>query len=377
MKPPRKRTAQDIINELNMQIYRGLKPIRWPFILIQLIFVIGSMGYVIIDDFSIMDAIYQTGITFTTVGFGEISPISNLGRIFTLFLIISGFAVFSVAITTVSVVARSDIFSRLIKEKKMLQNIIQLHDHFVVYYYNEYTAQVIEQFKVNHIPFILVDPDNEIEKIAIDKKYPYYVIAQPHTEDAHLKCNLASAKGVIILSKNTSDNIAQIVSVRLYERELERMPYHISSYGSNDYDIDKLQKLGADQVLSPADLLARKVGITALNPKKARTLAFLEEIFYKKNSLMNVEEYIVQKESWVVLKRIQETYMRDIADVLIIGITHKDKSLIFMPKKNIVIGPFSKLLLMGSNINIEKAKKVLKRTIIPDFVKSKLSQSKR
>ncbi|MEJ2414803.1 MAG: ion channel [Sulfurimonas sp.] len=59
---------------------------------------IGTIGYVVIDDFPIIDAIYQTAVTFTTVGFGEIRPISDTGRIFTINLIIAGFAVFSSAI---------------------------------------------------------------------------------------------------------------------------------------------------------------------------------------------------------------------------------------------------------------------------------------
>jgi len=76
------------------EIYPHLKAFRLPLILTVLTMLVGTIGYVVIDDFPIMDAIYQTGITFTTVGFGEISPVSDAGRIFTITLIIAGFAVF-------------------------------------------------------------------------------------------------------------------------------------------------------------------------------------------------------------------------------------------------------------------------------------------
>ncbi|NOR57106.1 MAG: potassium channel protein, partial [Sulfurimonas sp.] len=59
---------------------------------------VGTVGYVLIDNFTLMDAVYQTGITFTTVGFGEIAPVSNAGRLFTITLIIAGFATFTSAI---------------------------------------------------------------------------------------------------------------------------------------------------------------------------------------------------------------------------------------------------------------------------------------
>ena len=87
------RTAKPEFN-LNKEIYSQFKHFRLPLILLQLIMMIGTIGYMVIDDFPILDAIYQTGITFTTVGFGEVNKISEAGRLFTITLIIFGFLVF-------------------------------------------------------------------------------------------------------------------------------------------------------------------------------------------------------------------------------------------------------------------------------------------
>jgi len=76
---------------LNDEYYAQLAPFRLPLILTVLIMLVGTLGYMIIDHFPLMDAIYQTGITFTTVGFGEIHPISDAGRIFTITLSKSSF----------------------------------------------------------------------------------------------------------------------------------------------------------------------------------------------------------------------------------------------------------------------------------------------
>ena len=84
--------------DLSSEIWGELRPFRIPIILTILIMLFGTLGYIWIDNFSLLDAIYQTGITFTTVGFGEIAPISPLGRLFTIFLIVAGFAVFSYAV---------------------------------------------------------------------------------------------------------------------------------------------------------------------------------------------------------------------------------------------------------------------------------------
>ena len=83
--------------DLTDEYYVHLKPFRYPFILIVVVMLIGTLGYVAIEDYPLMDAVYQTGITFTTVGFGEQRPLSDIGRIFTITLIIFGFLAFSIS----------------------------------------------------------------------------------------------------------------------------------------------------------------------------------------------------------------------------------------------------------------------------------------
>ena len=208
---------------LNDEYYGHLAPFRLPLILTVLIMLLGTIGYMVIDKFPLMDAIYQTGITFTTVGFGEIRPISDAGRIFTITLIIFGFVVFSIAVGIIAEVVKKGEFQKTAKERKMLYEIARLKQHFVVCYHNEFTVQVTKQLRANHIPFVVVDPREDLEEIAKKYKYPYYVSAEPHTEAGILKSHLSSAKGMITLADNVADNIATIASARLYEREIGRM----------------------------------------------------------------------------------------------------------------------------------------------------------
>ena len=361
-------SKKSIIRSLDAQIYATLKPLRVPLLLTHIVFTIGTLGYVFIDKFSFIDAIYQTGITFTTVGFGEVSPISHEGRIFTILLIISGFATFSIAIATIGEIVRKGVFFKLLKERKMLQQIIQLSYHYVIYYHNEYSSQVAYQLKKKHIPFVIVDPNEEFDEIAKANQYPFYIIEQPHTEEAHLKSNLAAAKGAIILSQNMADNIAQVVSIRLYEKELAKSPYYITSFANKEADIDKLIKLGADQVLSPMKLLAEKIGIIATDPKKSSLSSFLEELFYKKDSEMKIEEFTVTKESWLALKKIKDTYIRALMNVSVIGITNQKGQFIPMPRGDITIGVGVRILLMGKGKDMQKTLKMVASTTPPKAI---------
>ena len=339
------------------EIYPHLKAFRLPLILTVLTMMVGTVGYVIIDDFTLMDAIYQTGITFTTVGFGEIAEVSDAGRIFTITLIIAGFAIFSSAIgILVAELNRGNIVS-ILKERRMLYQIARLKKHFVVCHHNDYTIEVTKQLRKNHIPFVVIDPRPEIHEWAIEHRYTTYLQAEPHTELAMLKAHLASAKGLITLSNSISDNIALIASVRLFEKE-HSLPsaYFVISTAEFPGDIEKLKKLGSDSVISPTKLTAQRVSAMAARPDMAN---LLEEFLYNSDNPLDMEEVFIPKYSWAVLKKLKETHLRDITNTSIIGVTKKDGKFLSMPKGDVLITSECKLLIIGTQSNIQIAKEIL------------------
>jgi len=345
--------------ELLPEVYVHLKPFRIPLIFTVLTMLIGTMGYVIIDDFSLIDAIYQTGITFTTVGFGEIAPISDAGRIFTISLIISGFAVFSMAIgIMVNELGRGNI-ANILKERSMLYKIARLKKHFVVCYHNDYTIEVTKQLRKSHIPFVVVDPREDMEAIAKKYKYPYFLQSEPHTELSMLKSHLSSAKGLITLSSSIADNIALIASVRLFEKE-HFLPskYYVISSAESLSDVEKLKKLGADTVVSPTKLMAQRISAMAVSPDMEN---LLEEFLYKSNTPLDMEEIFVPKYSWMVLRKLKETHLREIANVSVVAVSKKDGQFQPMPKGDVLVTSESKLLVIGTQKGIQMTKEIVQK----------------
>jgi len=349
------------------EVYPHLKAFRLPLILTVLIMMIGSLGYVIIDDFGLMDAIYQAGITFTTVGFGEIAPVSDAGRIFTITLIIAGFAVFSSVIGIMVTELNRGTIVAVLKERRMLYKIARLKKHFVVCYHNDYTIEVTKELRKSHIPFVVIDPREEIEEWAKINNYPTYLKAEPHAELAMLKAHLASAKGLITLSDSMADNIALIASVRLFEKEhnLPR-PYYVISAAEQMSDVEKLKKLGADTVVSPTRLTAQRVSAMAARPDMEN---LLEEFLYESDNPLDMQEIEVPKYSWSVLKKLKETHLRDITNTSIVGITKKDGKFITMPKGDVLITSECKLLVIGTQSKIAETKHILHRRQKPKELK--------
>jgi voltage-gated potassium channel len=349
--------------DLNKEIYSQFRHFRLPLILLQVIMMVGTVGYMVIDDFPILDAIYQTGITFTTVGFGEIEKISNAGRLFTITLIIFGFLIFTLSITALIQVLVKGKFLDLYKERDMLYKIARLQNHFVIFNHNEYTVQLADQFKQNHIPFVIVDPSDDMEKIAIKHNYPYFVKEETYTEQAFLKSHLSSAKGIISLSKNISDSITIIASVRLYEKELgRRKPFLVICNAESKKDVEQLKKLGADKVVAPPELMAKRVSAMAIRPDMENVL---EEFLYKKDTPIDMEEIYINDDSWTLNHMIKELHLRDYLKVSIIGITEENGDFIQTPKGSTKVTKGCKLLVIGNQIGIVKAKRIVNKTTIP------------
>ncbi len=351
---------------LNDELYVLLAPFRLPLILTVLTMLCGTLGYMLVDDMSLLDALYQTGITFTTVGFGEMAPISDIGRIFTICLIIFGFLVFSVAIGIIVEVLNRGELQNVIKERRMLYDIARLKQHYVICYHNEFTIQVTKHLRESHIPFVVIDPNENIEEIATQYRYPYFVKGEPHTEEAILKSHLSSAKGVITLADNIADNIATIASARLYEEEIGRKrSYLIISNAHSSSDEVKLRKLGADKVVTPTRIMAQRINAMAIRPDMEN---LLQEFLYKHDTPLDMEEAKITKTSWLTLRKIKDASFREVANVTIIGLRNKDGRFIPMPKGDTTITAGSKLLLIGPSEGIRKVKKLIRKTTKPEEI---------
>ncbi len=354
--------------DLSPDIWSELKPFRTPIILTILIMLFGTLGYIWIDNFPLMDAIYQTGITFTTVGFGEIRPISPAGRLFTIFLIVAGFAVFSYAVGILVEVINKGRLIALFKENRMLYKIARLKNHMVICYHNEYTIELTKELRHAHIPFVVVSPEESLEEIAKKYKYPFFVKAEPHTLLALKKSHLSSAKGVITLSKNVPDNIAVISSVRLYEKDLKRHPYYVLSVANTDEEIEKLQRLGANEVLSPTKLIAKRMTAITVDPDVKN---ILEEFVYSVDTPLDLEEITVSKKSWVAYKKLKEAHLRELFNVTVVGIKEESGKFIPIPKGDVIIKPGDVLLIIGTGRDMKKARKIIRSTKKPkelDFI---------
>lgn len=343
---------------LSGELYEQLKPFRLPFVLVQLFLLFGTLGYLILEDYDLMQAFFQASYTFTNTGFGSLSEdrFGTITILFTVLLMICGAGVVTFSVAFIMSVVNDGKLIALIKEQKMIYKVAHLHNHYVICYHNEFTIELCRQFLKSHIPFVVVDNSPDFSEQAQKHKYPYYIVDDPHTQIAMLKSHLSSAKGIVSFSKNPADNITMIVSARLFEEELHRKPYYIIATANSQEEAQKLKKIGCDSVVSASELMAQRISAMAVRPDMEN---LLERFLYKRDTLLDLEEIIVPRYSWLVLKKLKEAHFRDVTNVSVVGLTQKDGKYITMPNGNTVVSSECKLLVIGSSESIRATKRLI------------------
>lgn len=342
------------------ELYEQLKPFRIPLVIVQFFLLFGTLGYLVLEDYDLMQAFFQTSYTFTNTGFGSLNEreFRTITILFTAFLMVCGAGAVTFSVAFIMSVVNNGTLIRLIKEQKMVYKIARLQNHYVICYHNEFTIELAQQFLESHIPFVVVDNSPQFEAQAQKHRYPYYIVDDPHSHVAMLKSHLSGAKGIVSFSKNPADNITMVVSARLFEEELGRKPYYIIASANSHEEGNKLKKIGCDSVISASKLMAQRISAMAVRPDMEN---LLEQFLYRRDTPLDLEEIIVPRYSWLVLKKLKEAHFRDVTNVSVVSLTQKDGTYITMPSGNVIISSECKLLVIGTSENIRATKRLVMR----------------
>ena len=184
---------------------------------ILLIVVIGIFGFIHIENYSLMDAIYMTVITVSSVGFQEVVELSENGRLFTTFLIIASFGTFAYAVSVLTTYIVSGEFNQYFKDYKVKKDVKQIENHVVVCGYGRNGSQAVKKLFAHEQEFVVIDNKPErIEKIR-DSKNILFVDGDATLDETLEKAGISRAKALITCLSSDADNLYVVLySVRSF-----------------------------------------------------------------------------------------------------------------------------------------------------------------
>lgn len=323
-----------------------MKRIIVAIILLNIIIIIGAIGYVVIEDWNVFDSLYMTIITIGTVGFHEVGELSHTGRIFTIVLIIVGIGVGGYSIANLSAFIIEGHIQNLVKGKKMHKTIRNLKNHFIVCGYGKTGCEIISEFTRLHKQFVIIE--NNEHKLNELKNHGYLVLEGDATEDEVLEmAGVKNAHGLIATLSNDADNVYVVLTAREMNRSLRIIARAVDSHSSK-----KLIRAGADKVVSPYSIAGKRIARMLLSPG---IVDFLDVMVQSQELELRIEEVTIHKNSSLVEKHLRESNIKvETRGAMIVGVKQGNGQIMVNPPGDLVLKEGLILYALGNNEQIEK-----------------------
>lgn len=317
--------------------------------LIILIVLIGIVGFVVIEKYSVFDALYMTVITVATVGFQEIQPLSDAGRGFTIFLIITSFGTFAYAVTSISKYVIDGEFNQYFKNYKVNSLINKLENHVIICGYGRNGKQAAHVLIKNKIPFIVIEEKKEIIS-STNKQEIELIIEGDSTQDEILnRAGISKAKALICTLPNDADNLFIVLTAKTLNPNLI-----VISRASEDNSYKKLKLAGANNVIMPDKIGGAHMASLVIKPD---LIEFMDLINGQGEDTISLDEITCSKTSNCFLnKSISEIKALNKSGVNIIGFKSANGNYVINPDDSTIIYENCKLFILGSTDQITNFK---------------------
>ena len=299
---------------------------------------LGTAGYVVIEDWPILDSLYMTVITLSTIGYGEVNPVSQTGRIFTLFLIVMGVGFFLYVIgNVVQFLVEGRI--RLILGRHILdKQISQLNNHYIVCGYGRMGRAFCRYLIQKGLKFVVVEKNADRIPI-MNTDHILYVAGEATIEENLLKAGIKRASNLIATLGTDADNVFLVLLAKGLNPQI-----YVVARASQNASKKPLDTAGADVVVSPFDIGARRMAHAILRPNVIR---FLEFAFADESTDIHIEELSVSEKSTLVDVTLKDSGIRHSHNLSILSIVDKDGNMIFNPSADTKFGAGEKVIAVG------------------------------
>jgi voltage-gated potassium channel len=321
-----------------------------PFLMLHTIIAVGIAGYMIIEGYSFMEAVYMTTITVTTTGFGEVRPLSDAGRAFTTFLLITSWGTLAFALTRITQFVISGEINKYFKTRKLMTAIDKMNGHVIICGFGRNGQQAAQTLTVHNVPYVVIEKRTELIEAYVLEHHDIVYLAGDGTDDEVLKkAGVQKAKALITALPVDADNVFIVLSARSLNPSIQ-----IISRASETSSQPKLKKAGADSVIMPDKIGGTHMATLVSKPDVIEFIDYLsgeegESISMESVAFDNLPDAIKGKTLFEVMNWKK-------TGVNCIGIKNGEGKFVINPPSETVISPGMKVIVLGTRQQIERMK---------------------
>jgi voltage-gated potassium channel len=304
------------------------------------VFLLGTSWYWLVERWTPIEAAYMTTITLATVGFTEVRPLDQQGRLFTICLIFLGLLTIGYIVNRFTEALIQGYFEEGIRRRQEKRLIETLVNHYILCGFGRTGRQVAIELQAESVPFVLID--SGVEQVEEAQQLGYISIQGDATlDESLLHAGIERATCLIAALTSDAENLYTVLSAKALNPQIRAI-----ARASNEEAVTKLQRAGADAVVSPYITGGRRLAAAALRPQ---VMDFVDGILTGTDRSLYMEEYFIDpKDCSYVGQTLSEARLRSQSGVLVVAIRRADGSLIAGPTGDTRLIAGDALICMGT-----------------------------
>lgn len=302
---------------------------------------LGTLAFHLLEGWSILDSLYVTAQTVTTVGFGDIAPRTALGRAFATVFMIVGVGVVLYALTsTVQSIVHSELFARYGHSRKMSK----LRDHFIICGAGRVGWHLIRSLRAVDGVFIVIESDQRRCEVLMEMDIPV-LIRDATLEESLVEAGVEHARGLASCLPDDADNVYVVLTARDLNPGI-----HIVARAAEEAAESKLIRAGANRVVAPTIIGGHRMAMALTKPAVGD---FLDSVTANHLEL-GFEQLEVEPISSLVSRKLSETVIRSELNIVIVSIRRSDGEIIFNPSGETRIESGDMLIAIGNEESLAR-----------------------
>jgi len=324
----------------------------YPGIVIVGVIAYGTIGYMVIEQWDILDALYMTIITLTTVGYREVHPLSNAGRIFSIVLMLSGVGAMFYALGVGARIVLEGEIREILGRKRLSKKIESMRNHYIICGYGRMGSIICKELKHYKAQFVVIEANPDV---VASMDGDILCLQGDATHDSVLReAGIERAKGLISVLSSDADNLYVVLSARGLNPNLM-----IVARASEEGAEQKLLRAGADKVVSPYYIGGLRIAHTVLKPA---VVDFIEFATRGRHIELQMEEINVTGKAKIKDQTLHESGIGEKLGIIIVAIKRADGEMVFNPTSKSIIREGDTLIAMGEATQLQELEKMAGHT---------------
>ena len=305
----------------------------------------GTAGYMLVQDYSFIEALYMTILTLSTVGFTEVHPLDNNGRIFTMILIVLGVSFVAFSLAYFSQILLDGNLLEAYRRRRLEKKLDQLENHYIICGYGEMGQIIVGELLKHKIPVVVIESDESV-LARLREKNLAFLSGNATDEENLISAGIRRAKGLVSLVTKDSENVFIVLTARDLNKDLL-----IFARASSPGTDKRLLKAGADRVVSPYATGAIRMAHNILRPT---VTDFLELALSGEGMGLGIEEIRIPDNSKLAGVELMGSGIRSNYDLIVVAIKRVGGAMIFNPPPQETLQAGDILVAIGAVENLSR-----------------------